>query len=70
MHLSFVRLLGIVPIGSESRKENGGEDGEDTYVWNLGDGDDRIADSSTGLGEEDVLRLGKGVQTTDRKSVV
>ena len=38
----------------------GGEDG-DTYVWNLGDGDDRIVNSSSSLGEEDVLRLGKGV---------
>ena len=40
----------------------GGEDG-DTYVWNLGDGDDRIVNSSTGSGEEDVLRLGKGDDT-------
>ena len=40
----------------------GGEDG-DTYVWNLGDGDDRIVNSSSGLGEEDVLRLGKGDDT-------
>ena len=38
----------------------GGHDG-DTYVWNLGDGDDRIVNSSSGLGEEDVLRLGKGI---------
>ena len=35
--------------------------GSDTYVWRVGDGNDRIVNSSTGLGEEDVLRLGKGV---------
>lgn len=37
----------------------GGHDG-DMYVWNLGDGNDTIV-NSTVLDEEDVLRLGKGV---------
>ncbi|MBZ9648143.1 hypothetical protein K9B33_11340 [Sphingobium sp. 3R8] len=41
----------------------GGEDG-DTYIYNIGDGDDRIADEYWGYGV-DALQFGAGINTAD-----
>ena len=43
----------------------GGGD-SDVYIWNLGDGNDTIINSTSG-GEVDILRLGEGVRPSNVK---
>lgn len=56
----------ILMSGAGADVMEGGVD-SDVYVWNLGDGNDRIVNSSTGSGEEDVLRLGRGIHAENVK---
>jgi len=40
-----------------------GKGGADTYVFNISDGTDTIADSDTAAGSGDILRFGEGIET-------
>ena len=54
-------------IGGAGNDDLYGDVGSDTYVFNLGDGHDRLIDSSNlfGIAGSNTLRFGAGIRTTD-----
>ena len=63
--LTGMNYIGETLIGGKGDDELRGGGGNDVYVWNLGDGNDRIFNEKQNDREINVLRFGEGVVPAD-----
>ncbi|MFA5455500.1 MAG: calcium-binding protein [Sulfurimonas sp.] len=52
-------------IGGKGNDYLDGQDGNDTYIFNLGDGQDTIYDQSWNIGNNDIIHFGEGIVAAD-----